>query len=145
MADHRDLKLCGIFHFHLEVCILSGQEDPIIFLWVTWWWIQERWQVFKSLYSLSLIDRGVEILDVLQSHFHLWCVYYRDRRIQFWVMVDPRGVEGAKYLVLISFPRWPIGETWNFVTFIVICRCSYSQNGRIFLNCGGSIGVEGVK
>jgi hypothetical protein len=32
MADHKDLKLCTILHYHLEMCILSGQEDPIIFL-----------------------------------------------------------------------------------------------------------------
>jgi hypothetical protein len=32
MADDRDLKLCGMLHCYLEVCILSGQENPIIFL-----------------------------------------------------------------------------------------------------------------
>jgi hypothetical protein len=32
MADCRELKLCGMLHCHLEVCILSGQKDSIIFL-----------------------------------------------------------------------------------------------------------------
>jgi hypothetical protein len=32
MADHRDLKLCTILHYHYKMCILSGQESPIILL-----------------------------------------------------------------------------------------------------------------
>jgi hypothetical protein len=32
MADRRDLELCRKLHCHLEVCILSGQEESMIFL-----------------------------------------------------------------------------------------------------------------
>jgi hypothetical protein len=32
MADQKDLKLLGMLYCHLEVCILSGQDDPILFL-----------------------------------------------------------------------------------------------------------------
>jgi hypothetical protein len=42
-------------------------------------------------------------------------------------MVDPREVEGVKYLVLSSPPRWPIIETRNFVECsIVIWKCAYN-------------------
>jgi hypothetical protein len=34
VTDRRELKLCGMLHCHFEVCILSGQVDPIIVLWV---------------------------------------------------------------------------------------------------------------
>jgi hypothetical protein len=34
MAYRRDLKFCGMLHWHLEVCILLRQKDPIFFLWV---------------------------------------------------------------------------------------------------------------
>ena len=33
-ADRRDLKLCTMLYYHLQMCISSGEEDPIIFLWV---------------------------------------------------------------------------------------------------------------
>jgi hypothetical protein len=100
-----DLKLCGMLHCHLEVCILSGQEDPIIFLWVM---VDPRGVVgVKRLYSLFLIDSGVATLNFLNNVISMWrCVYCRDGRVQLWVMVDPRGVEGVKYLVHIFFLRW---------------------------------------
>jgi hypothetical protein len=61
MADCKDLKLCGMLHCDLEVCILSGQEDPINFqTGKELWWIKERWQVLKCLCSLILIDTEVE-------------------------------------------------------------------------------------
>jgi hypothetical protein len=69
MADCRDLKLCGMLHCHLEVCILSGQKDPIISYET--WWIQEVCQVLKSLCSPILIDTGVETLNFVPCHFHL--------------------------------------------------------------------------
>jgi hypothetical protein len=32
IADRTKLKLCTMLYYHLEMYILSGQEDPIIFL-----------------------------------------------------------------------------------------------------------------
>ena len=32
MAYGIDLKLCTMLYYHLQMCILSGRDDPIIFL-----------------------------------------------------------------------------------------------------------------
>jgi hypothetical protein len=73
MAAHRDLELCGMLHCHLEVCILSGQEDPIIFLWDIV--DPERWRMLKVLHSRFLIDSRVDILKRCTMSYSFGDVY----------------------------------------------------------------------
>jgi hypothetical protein len=130
-----------MLHCHLEVCILLGQEEPIIFLWVM---VDPRGVCgVKNLYSLFLINSGVETWKTLYNVFsfkYMYIIAIGGSNYELWWIQQGWRVCNS----LCSIFSWM--ANWKDLKLCQIIY--YSQNGRIqgfFWICGGSIWVESAK
>jgi hypothetical protein len=78
MVDRRDLKLCGMLHCHLKVCILSEQEDPIILLWVM---VDQKACIY---FSLSIAEWRLEIEHHVIFIWRCYIVGIRGSNHELW-------------------------------------------------------------
>jgi hypothetical protein len=146
-------------------------------------WIQEGWQVLKSLCSFFFIDTGVETWNFVQCHFHLeMCIlsgredpiisygasklaltspsrcftviyssaHFRDRRIHLLFFYELWWIQKEWKIwnsLCSRLPTlWLIKETWNFVQcFIAILDIHIFWQKDPILTMVDPKGVEDVK